>query len=142
MTDNYALLADFEAELVHVTSERARLDKREAALRKTIAGLRELISLNGGTPPASPTSEVVIPPNHFDGLTITDAATEYLLMAGKPQTNRQIVEALTKGGITSTAKDFSSTVRAILLREHEKPDGTLVWDVPNWYLREWKTQNK
>src|SRR5688572_13201503 len=110
MIDRYALLTEFEEELSAITSEQEKLYKREQALRKAVAGIRELISLNGGTAPATEPAKPAIADNAFTNMSIRDAAISYLRTTGEPQTNRQITDALKDGGIKTISGDFSSTV--------------------------------
>lgn len=142
MTDRYELLSDLEAELVSVNEEVEKLEKRQSALRRTITGIRELISLNGGAAPAKESAKPTISSNAFAHLSIRDAAILFLRTAGTPQTNRQVTDAIKEGGIKTTSDDFASTVRAVLLREHNRGKGErdLYWKVPHWHLAEWGEQ--
>ena len=138
MTDPRALLDYFEQQLDEVTQEREKLDERESALRQTVEGLRRIARLNGHTAPQPEGPAVVIAPNQFRGLSIKDAAVAYLRLANAPQTNRQVVEAIQRGGITSTARNFTKMVRNILLRDLESDSPVLSWNAPHWSLREWE----
>jgi hypothetical protein len=142
MTDRSALLAEFEEELSVIDNEQIKLAKRAQALRMAIAGVRQMISLNGGTAPAEPET-ATIAEDAFTDMSIKDAAIAYLRTVGKPQTNREIADALIKGGIKSEAGDFPSTLRAVLLREDKKAeeDRELYWELPHWHLSEWPKEN-
>jgi hypothetical protein len=136
LTDIEALLRTFEEELAGIIHDQEKLARKRSALEQTIGGMQTLLSLNGDRAPVVE-PKIFIAKDAFVGLTITEAAIAYLHLIGKPQTNREVADALVRGGIASTASDFASTVRSILLRDHERPDGSLRWDVPNWELREW-----
>jgi hypothetical protein len=131
------MLKDLERELASVSVEREALERRHSALEKAVAGVRELISLNGGAVPALATERPAITRNQFADMGNLDASIKYLEMAGKPQTNREVLNALIAGGKTSKSKSFSDTLRVTLLREAEKPDGRLTWKPPHWSLRSW-----
>jgi len=55
----------------------------------------------------------------------------------EPQTNRQVAEALLKGGVKSDAGNFASTLRSVLLKKQDKQNGQVVWLDNKWHLREW-----
>jgi hypothetical protein len=140
LTEIGAFLRDFERRLTEATQEREQAEARESALRQTVEGLRRLSRLNG-EPPAEPAEPAgpIIAENAFTGMSIKQAAIAYLQLVGERQTNRQIVTALERGGITSEAANFSKTVRAVLLRDLENEEtGVLTWEAPYWGLREWE----
>jgi hypothetical protein len=131
------LLRDFERQLAEVTQECERATQRQAALQQTVTALRGLARLNGHVIPAE-ADNLNIAPDAFVGMSIKQATVTYLQLVREPRTNRQIVEALTRGGITSEAANFSKTVRAVLLRDLENEETRiLTWDAPYWGLREW-----
>jgi len=136
-TDKHAILKELEEELTSVSAESTALARREAALAQAVAGVRELIALNGGAVPPVKQSTVTIQKNAFASLGNLEAGIAYLRLIGKPQTNREVLNALIAGGKTSNAKSFSDTLRVTLLREAEKPDGRLIWTGHQWKLREW-----
>ena len=136
--DKQGLLAEFEEELAGVSDERDRLARREAALHKAIAGLRELISLNGGggVAQASPVSAIdqpVIAKNAFQKMEIVAAAVAYLRIMRKGQKNNQILSALVQGGKKTTG----ATLRSVLKRNAKKADSELVKNGELWELKEW-----
>lgn len=139
MTTNskHSILKELEEELASVSVERTALARREAALEQAVAGVRELIALNGGAVPPVKQSTVPILKNAFSALGNLEAAIAYLGLAGKPQTNREVLNALIAGGKTSNSKSFSDTLRVTLLRESQKPNGRLIWTGHQWKLREW-----
>jgi hypothetical protein len=136
LTDPQELLHYFEQQLGEVSHERLRLEERESALRQTVEGLRRIAQLNGSPKPTKPDAPEIAP-DAFVGLSIKHAAVAYLRLVGIPQTNRQIVDALPRGGITSQAANFAKTVRAVLLHDLDSENGLLTWDAPLWGLREW-----
>jgi hypothetical protein len=137
--DKHLILKGLEEELASVATEREGLTKRQTALEKTIAGIRDLISLNGGTVPTPADSRPQFPRNAFADMGTVDAAIKYLRIIKKPQTNREVVDALILGGKKSDAKSVSDTIRITLLREADKPSGRVIWTGHQWTLREWQT---
>jgi hypothetical protein len=135
--DKHAILRDLEEELALVSAESTALARREAALTQAVAGVRDLIALNGGAVPPVKQSTVAIQKNAFASLGNLEAAIAYLRLVHKPQTNREVLNALIAGGKTSNSKSFSDTLRVTLLRESYKPDGRLIWTGHKWKLREW-----
>lgn len=137
VTDKHAILKALEEELDSVSDEVSTLAKRESALMQAVAGVRQLIALNGGTVPPVKQSTAAIQKNAFASLGNLEAAIAYLRLVGKAQTNREVLNALIAGGKTSNSKSFSDTLRVTLLRESQKPDGRLIWTGHQWKLREW-----
>ena len=136
------LLTKLETDLNETLEQRTTLDKKAVALQKTIAGIRKLIGLNDNSEfvqftPISEASVRIIAPNQFAGLTITEAAVTYLRWIDEPQTNRQVAEALLKGGVKSDAQNFPSTLRSVLLKKQGKQNSPVVWFDTKWHLREW-----
>lgn len=142
--NKHAILKELEQELASATVERDSLNRRIIALDKAVAGVRELISLNGDVPPVPQTTAIQaytqIPPDAFANVGNLEAAIQFLSLVGKPQPNRAVVKALIQGGKTSTAKNFSDMVRTTLLRESDKPNGRLIWTGHEWALREWSSE--
>jgi hypothetical protein len=127
-----AWLADFETQLAQVEIELAELEDKRAALKETVAGLRKL--LNVGSSDVA-TSAPRIPKGAYKGMSIVEAAEKYLHMVNRPQTNREVVAALAKGGKTGSA-GFTDTVRSVISR-HAKKKGTFRWRNNKWELSEW-----
>jgi hypothetical protein len=140
--DERALLARYEADLAQTEDERDRLGRKSTALQRTIAGLRELISLSNGSADAkSQIDKPVIPDNAFKGMPPLDAITKFLRMMKEGQTNRAISDALKAGGYETTAKDPYDLVRNALRRDLQKPNPTVVWVDDKWELTEWQSDS-
>lgn len=137
MTDLQALRREFEQRLVQVTQEREKLEETESALLQAVESLLRVERLNGSPAPAPEPDDSLIQSDQFLGMSIKGATVEYLRLVGAPQTNRQIVDALLRGGITSQSANFAKTVRAVLLHDLEKAEPLLTWNAPLWSLREW-----
>ena len=55
-------------------------------------------------------------PGPYSMLSVCEAAAVYLASAGGPKTSREIADALRAGGIRTTSKNFTDTVRKMLRR--------------------------
>ncbi len=139
--DKLEMLRSLEEELAWVQDEQETLIERETALEQAINGLQELIELEGGVQfiEVEATDAPVIRRNTFAKMGILQAAIHYLRLVGENQTNREIVDALIQGGKKTSAKRFPDTVRSILLREAQNPQGLVFWSGQHWGLREWST---
>lgn len=122
----------YEAVLADLEAKREHLDT-------VIAGIKALMAqgvIASGIPgqaKAEPLGE--IESHAFFSMSIPEAAKRFLERARKPQSTPAIAEALRKGGMTTTSKDFANTVGAALRRQAE--DGEIVKVNNDWGLREW-----
>jgi hypothetical protein len=120
----------------------AWLEAKRTALDQAIAGVRALMGLeqqaSGGTPTMTvrATSAEDIQPGTFLSMSITDATKKFLNLVKCPQTTTEIAEALRRGGLHSTSKDYTTNVYTILAR-HEKQVGEIVRVEKRWGLVEW-----
>jgi hypothetical protein len=129
---NYAaVLADLEA-------RRASLDAAIAAVRALLGqGPAEGVpgtDIARGTP--QPQGEVrdasEIKPGTFHGMSVAEAARKFLEMTKTKQRTKDIVAAIQRGGIETTAGSFYSNVYTTLMRRKDfKRLGK------NWVLEEW-----
>lgn len=136
--DKQLILKSLEEELASVEADRTLLEVREEALTQAIDGLRELISLNGGTPAQN---RLVVKKDAFKDLSIVQGAIQYLKLVGEPQKNRALVNGLISGG-KSGEGDFATTVRSVLIRESAKPNSEIYWSAPNWGLKIWQQEQE
>jgi len=129
--DYAAVLADMEA--------------KRAALDSAIAGIRQWLSLGGGSEesqgtPTVPSEKKPEPPevkfDTFFGLSIPDAIRKFLTMTKRPQSVSDITRALQDGGLTTTSKNLLATAGSTLSRL-KQTDGDLVPVQGKWGLREW-----
>jgi DNA-directed RNA polymerase delta subunit len=129
--DYAAVLADMEA--------------KRAALDSAIAGIRQWLSLGGGSEDTSGATSPQVanrldsPEVKFDtffGLSIPDAIRKFLAMTKRPQSVSDITRAFQDGGMTSTSKNLLTTVGSTLSRL-KQVDGDLVSVQGKWGLREW-----
>jgi len=75
-----------------------------------------------------------IPNDAFFQMTLPDAAEKYLRLVKATKETPEIAEALTRGGLKSSAKNFTDIVRTILSREDRfvrVPSGG--WGLSEWY---------
>ncbi len=135
-TDKHILLKELEGELASAREARQSAVLRVAALEQAVNGVRDLVKLNGGSVPTTQ-QQALFEKDAFADMGTVEAAVKFLGLVGKPQTNRQVVDALIQGGKKSDAKSIPDTIRTTLLREAEKPAGRLRWVNLKWELTEW-----
>jgi hypothetical protein len=132
--DYAAILADLEAKKVAL--EAAIASVRAAIGAGTLGQSGDGTAFSAGLPAALTGGEV--PAGAFLGKSIPDAAKLYLEIVKKKQTSKEIAEALLKGGMESTSKNFPSIVHAILDRARKAKNPALVKvDKSNWGLTGW-----
>ena len=139
-------------EQLDYTAILADLEAKKAALEATIASIRSALSLgtlgqSGDVPPSlngtvintygSPITGTEVPAGAFLGKSIPDAAKLYLAIVKKKQTSREIAEALKRGGMESTSKNFFGNVHSILDRARKQNTGIVKLDRSHWGLAEW-----
>lgn len=133
---------DYAAILANMEAKRAALEAAIASLRAAIA--MGALGASGDVPEglaASVPSTMYggdIPTGAFLGRSIPDAAKLYLEIIKKKQTSREIAEALQKGGIESTSKNFIGMVGAVLDRARKNVNPAIVkvgnqWGLSSWY---------
>jgi hypothetical protein len=134
--DHAALLTEWEA-------KRAALDAAIASLRSALAmgvfgPVSDLPSGNGFASTLVPSvSGGEVPAGAFLGKSIPDAAKLYLAIVKKKQTSREIADALKRGGMESTSKNFYGNVHSILDRARKANMGIVKLDRSYWGLAEW-----
>jgi hypothetical protein len=134
--DHAALLAEWEA-------KRAALDAAIASLRSALAmgvfgQVGELPPGNGFASTLVPSvSGGEVPAGAFLAKSIPDAAKLYLAIVKKKQTSREIADALKRGGMESTSKNFYGNVHSILDRARKANMGIVKLDRSYWGLAEW-----
>jgi hypothetical protein len=116
----------------------ADLEAKRDHLESVIAGIKALLA-QGVVLSAVSTSRAEAPAeiesHAFFSMSIPDAAKKFLEGARKPQATPAIADALRRGGMTTTSKDFTNTVGAALRRQAD--DGDIVKVGNDWGLREW-----
>lgn len=134
---------DWAAVLAELEAKRAALDKAIASLRSVIA-TGVLFGVAEDAMPAMADSVGVrlhggeVPIGAFLGKSIPEAAKLCLQILKKKLTTREIVDALLKGGIETTAKtSFPSIVHSILMRTVRSGGGIVKLDRSHWGLAEW-----
>jgi len=137
--DYSAILADLEA-------KRAALDATIASLRAAFAlgalglGAGESSAGASGLGPApyqSITGNGEVPAGAFHGKSIPEAAKLYLEIVKKKQTSKEIAEALRRGGMESSSKNFQQMVHSVLDRARKANMGIVKLDRSYWGLAEW-----
>jgi DNA-directed RNA polymerase delta subunit len=130
---------------IDYTAVLADMEAKRTALDSAIAGIRQWLSLGGGSEDTSgatspqAANRLDSPEVKFDtffGLSIPDAIRKFLAMTKRPQSVSDITRAFQDGGMTSTSKNLLTTVGSTLSRL-KQVDGDLVSVQGKWGLREW-----
>lgn len=132
-----------EPQSINYEAVIADLEAKKDTLEKTIANLRQLISLGilglqvSGSFTVSE-QEGSLPDDFFFGMGIADAAKKYLAVAKKTKTTREIADALERGGITHASQDFTKTVNTVLNTKLREENDEIIkvkekWGLIGWY---------
>lgn len=116
-----------EADINHLEAE---IDQ----LKATLALLKELRA----TPidrflTATRPSDIEIRHDSFFEMTYVDAVKKYLGMMGRPQSTKEIADALERGGINHSSKNFAATIRSILCSKKEFIRVNGDWALSVWH---------
>src|SRR5438067_1301016 len=138
--DYAAFLADLDAKIAAL--EATRNSVRAAMALGTLGQSTELPEGMQGTISSMPSMTSYsgdVPAGAFHGKSLPEAAVIYLSMVKKKQTSAEIAEALKKGGLESTSKNFVQMVhsgldRARLLRKNSP---IVKFDRSHWGLKSW-----
>lgn len=114
----------------------ADLEERKANIEAAIDGVKAILGEVGGIPHAKGDFPVSVSSDTFFGMSIVDATVKYLRMNKSKKSTREIVDALESGGMTTTSKNFTNTVYALLFRS-QKLDGEVIRVGNGWGLAEW-----
>jgi hypothetical protein len=123
--DYGAVLADMEA-------------KRDA-LDAAISNMKRWLGAAAPGPSSQRQTNGEIASDTFFGMGISDSIKKYLALSKGKRTTNEIVQALEKGGLTHSSKNFRNTVSTTLYREAEKPNGEITkvgegeWGLVDWY---------
>jgi len=131
---------DYTAIIADLESKRAALDATITAFRAAQAAgaLGQAGDMPAGATLAVPfgASGGEVPVGAFLGRSIPEAAKLCLQILKRKMTSREIAEALKKGGIESTAKNFPTIVHSILDRASKGSSGIVKLN-SSWGLAEW-----
>lgn len=133
---------DYAAFLADMETKRAMLDQAIASLKAVMAAGALTVNVSGDLGGLADAVSVTlhngdIPAGAFLGKSIPEAAKLYLSIVKRKQTSREIADALRKGGIESTAKNFYPNVHSILDRARKAGSGIVKLDRSYWGLAEW-----
>lgn len=127
-------LTIFQTMLKEIDGEMETLTGKRSAIQNIVAGMEQLQQINSRPgPEATP----ALTEKTFAGMELVQAAVKYLSIVGKSQTNKQILEGLTKGGYKTASANPVDTVRSVLKRASERPGTFIVQDDAGWALKEW-----
>jgi hypothetical protein len=137
---NSAEQVDYAAIIADLEAKRAALDATIVAFRSAMAlgALGQVVEgLAATTAVPFSASGGEVPVGAFLGKSIPEAAKLCLAIVKKKQTTREIADALKKGGIESSARNFYSLVGSILDRSSKTNNGIVKLDRSHWALAEW-----
>jgi len=117
----------------------AELECQVVKLQTALETLKQLRS--GGTYTATAASitsgarpgDADVQHDSFFGMTIGDAARKYLSMVKTTKSTAEIAEALERGGLKHSSKDFNTTLRSILGPREEFVRVNKDWGLTEWY---------
>jgi hypothetical protein len=127
----------------------ADLEAKRNALEATIASFRQALALgalgqagdvsmsSNGSGSLSGSVGNEVPAGAFLGKSIPEAAKLYLAVVKKKQTSKEIAEALKRGGMESTSKNFVGIVHAVMARARKANTGIVKLDRSYWGLADW-----
>jgi hypothetical protein len=137
------------AQAIDYAAMLANMEAKKAALEAAIASLRAALAMGAlGSSSSSDEGATVslgsmmyggdVPNGAFLGKSIPEAARLYLEIIKKKQTSREIAEALQKGGVESTSKNFIGMIGPVLERARRNANPVIVkvgnqWGLSSWY---------
>lgn len=128
---------DYEKVLEDLLAERSELDRMVNWVKNRLgrgdAELVPLSSLNVGQPPRFSR----LASDAFFRMSVSEAIKAYLNFAKKPQTARQITDALKAGGLASKARNLYQTVFPTLSRMANETGEVAKLKDNTWGLAEW-----
>jgi len=130
---------DYNVVLADLEAKRTQLDEAIAVIKQMLGQSVVTDPAQAGKPPgAGVAGKTFIDSDEFFGMSVGDAAVKYLHMAKKPQDATQFAEALEKGGMTHTSKNFTTTITTALSRRAEKEADVVKvkrgqWGLASWY---------
>lgn len=130
--------ANYEAVLNDMIARRDKLNAAIEAIRGMLGISAESAAADGSMPKGVP-APVSISTDSFFKMSIPDATIKFLKMARKPQSTREIADALERGGMTHTSQDFTQTVGSVINRRSQAIDSEIVnvkrgvWGLAEWY---------
>jgi len=116
----------------------ADLENKREQISATIEMLKALrgtanIPLPLATAQQRPISESEIPRDAFFGMTLPDAARQYLGIVKSTKPNPELCQALKNGGFNTRSSNFSEVVRSQLGRHPDFVKVNGEWGLAEWY---------
>jgi hypothetical protein len=131
--------SDYEKMLADLLEERANLDRMIAwvklRLGRTDADQAEMPA--SGPRASEPSKFGRLATDAFFRMSVSEAVKAYLAFAKKPQTAREITDALIAGGLTFKAKNLYQTVFPTLTRMASEGGDVAKLKNNTWGLAEW-----
>lgn len=123
----------------HIDATIADLESRRDQINFAIETLKQL--RHGTTGSATPVGAVVnssgvdreIRHDSFFGMTLMDGIKKYLAISKQTKSAPNIAESLARGGMKSSAKDFTGNVRSTLSKNDDFVRVNGEWGLAEWY---------
>lgn len=128
-----AMTIDYDAVIADLEARRATFNQ---ATDQAIIGIRQILSLSTGAGMVAALADATNGADFF-GLGLVDAVKKLLRQSRRKMSNKEIADALEKGGFIHTSKDFSNTVGTALWRAEKDGDAGLFRQGRFWLLDEW-----
>lgn len=130
---------DYAAVLADLEAKRAGLDAAIAGVKQMLGQSHVAASSPSASGHGNGAGAISLRGDEFFQMSIPDASIKYLKMVKKPQTTKEIAEALEKGGMLHGSGDFIQTVGSVINRRSKAADSEVanvkrgVWGLSEWY---------
>lgn len=124
---------DYEAVLADLIRKRDALNAAIAAIEQMTGHPDSANVTKSGGKKSEPTE---VRSDTFFGMKFPEAAKVYLAIAKKPQSVKEIADALERGGITHQSSNFVNTMYTTLKREDDR-GGDIIKVGKSWGLAAW-----
>lgn len=137
-TEHYLfVIKDLSKELEAIRTDREELDRKESALKETLAFMQAKVkSIRPASAPSKrpPRSGVDHP---YRGMSLVGAAELALENAGEWQDTRALTDAILAGGYRTKSKDFYNNVYGTLYAASRQEDPRIIKSGNKWGLKGW-----
>lgn len=124
---------DYSAVLADLVAKRDALNAAITAIEQMTGTAASSSTTTSGGKKAAPTE---VRSDTFFGMKFPEAAKAYLAIAKKPQSVKEIADALQRGGITHQSSNFVNTMYTTLKREDDR-GGDIIKVGKSWGLAAW-----
>ena len=122
---------DYRAVLADLEEKRRAIDDGIRAVRELLGQSADKAENNASREPQAKS------PGGFTGITLGDAAYEYLKSVNEPQTISELAAGLEASGFHHGSRHFGNTLRVALIRREGREPGDFKRFRKKWGLAEW-----